>query len=96
MEPLLDARLKAIENKLDETTKLLAAMRRAQKTAAVMKWLYWLVIIGVGIMSLYLIQPYLEQMKSAYGLLGGTSEEEGTGTDYGALLDQLKEFQSNQ
>ncbi|MFZ4500554.1 MAG: hypothetical protein ACOYMZ_03660 [Minisyncoccia bacterium] len=96
MDPLLDARLKAIENKLDETTKILVAMRRAQKTAAVMKWLYWLVIIGVGIMSLYLIQPYLEQLKGAYGLLGGSGEENSSGTDYGALLDQLKEFQANQ
>lgn len=96
MDPLLDARLKSIESKLEETTKLLTAMRRAQKTAAVMKWLYWLMIIGLGIMSLYLIQPYLEQLKGAYSLFGGSGEESASGTDYGALLDQLKEFQANQ
>ncbi len=96
MDPLLDARLKSIESKLDETTKILSSMRRAQKTASVMRWLYWLVIIGIGIISLYLIQPYLEQLRSAYGMLGGASEEGGSSTDYGALLDQLKEFQANQ
>lgn len=96
MDPLLDARLKSIESKLEETTKILTAMRRAQKTAAVMKWLYWLVIIGLGIMSLYLIQPYLEQLKGAYGLIGGGSENGESSNNYGDLLDQLKEFQANE
>ena len=96
MDPLLDARLKSIESKLDETTKILGGMRRAQKTASVMRWLYWLVIIGISLVSLYLIQPYLEQLGGAYGMLGGSGEEGGSSTDYGALLDQLKEFQANQ
>jgi len=96
MDPLLDARLQSIERKLDETTKILAGMRRAQKTASVMRWLYWVVIIGLGIASIYLIQPYIAQLGSAYGLVGNNEEGESSGTNYGALLDQLKEYQANQ
>lgn len=96
MDPLLDARLTSIEQKLDETTKILSSMRRAQKTASVMRWLYWLLIIGIGIASLYLIQPYIEQLQGAYSMLGGTNADNGSSTDYGALLDELKDFQANQ
>jgi len=95
MDPILDARLQSIERKLDEATKILSGMRKAQRTASVMRWLYWAVIIGIGIASIYLIQPYIEQLGSAYGVLGN-KEEGSTGTNYSEILNQLKEFQANQ
>lgn len=96
MEPILDVRLSAIEKKLDETVKILSSMRKAQRTASVMRWLYWAVIIGFGIASIYLIQPYISQLGSAYGI-GSGDEENGTSTNkYSDILNQLKEFQANQ
>lgn len=93
MDPLLDARLQSIEKKLEETTKLLTSMRRAQKTAAAMRWLYWAVIIGLGIASIYLIQPYIAQFGEAYGVLGN-KKEGSSGLDYGELIKQYKELQA--
>lgn len=95
MDPLLDARLTSIEQKLDETTKMLSSMRRAQKTASVMRWLYWLLIIGIGIASLYLIQPYIEQLGSAYGVTGDSTGE-GSKSSLNDLLEMAKELKAQQ
>lgn len=91
MDPLLDARLQSIERKLDETTKILSSMRKSQKTASVMRWLYWAVIIGLTISSIYLIQPYIEQLGSAYGMLGN-KEEGSTGLNVSDIVKQYQEL----
>lgn len=97
MDPELQARLITIEKKLDETLRVVSSMRRAQRTSAVMRWLYWIVIIGLAIFSLQMIRPYLTQLGEMYGGLFGASQKDGQkGTDYSEILNQLKEFQSNQ
>ena len=95
MDPNLDARLSAIEKKLDEAMTILSGMRRTQRTASVMRWLYWVLIIGLGIASIYLIQPYIEQLGAAYGLTQGEGGDTQSG-GYGDLLNQLKQYQENQ
>ncbi|MES2023272.1 MAG: hypothetical protein V4439_01165 [Patescibacteria group bacterium] len=49
-----------------ESNKILKKMRSAQKWASFMRYVYWAIIIGLGVGSFYLIQPYIDK---AQGLI---------------------------
>lgn len=82
MEPELNQRLTAIEKKLDDMNAVISRMHRSARNARNRRVLYWLIIIGLTIYSLYAIKPYLEQLKEAYGTVG----------DMGKYSDLLKEL----
>ena len=86
MDPQLDARLSAIEKKLDENSAILAQLHRAQRNANLVKIGYWAVVIIVGIISLWFIKPYLSELGGMYGIGGTTS-----GTS-GSYADQIKQL----
>ena len=50
-------------NLAKENNEILRKMRRAQKIADFMRFMYWIIIIGVTIGAFYFMQPYIEQMK---------------------------------
>lgn len=83
-----DARLTAIEKKLDDTYKLVRKMYRAQRRAMAAKLAYWAFIIIVGIIAVGAIKPYIAQLGEAYGLGGGESTK---ATDYSTLLKELNQ-----
>ncbi len=86
MEPYLNDRLLAIEAKIDQNQKIISEIRRSQKIANYTKILYWGFFILAGLGAFYFVQPFIGQLKDAYGLTGGT-ENQNSG-----LLDQLKQF----
>ncbi|HVY36247.1 MAG TPA: hypothetical protein VG982_03185 [Candidatus Paceibacterota bacterium] len=104
MDPNLDARLKAIEIKLDNMSRMVSRMRGSQKRAAAFRVFYWLLIIGLSVGAFYFIQPYLTQLKSVYtgfsdigGSLNGTKDpQRGSSApdsqSIGNLIDQLKQL----
>ena len=88
MDPQLDTRLKAIEEKVDQNHKILAKMRRGQQAGNVVRFLYWGFLIFAGFGAYYFIQPYLGQLGAAYGITGGQDNAGGSG----GILDQLKQL----
>ena len=50
-------------NLVKENNKMLHKMRRAQKIADFMRFMYWLIIIGISIGGYYVVQPYVTQMQ---------------------------------
>jgi hypothetical protein len=53
-----------------ENNKMLHRIRRSQKFADFMRFMYWLVIIGISIGAFYFVQPYIEQMQNFVGKTG--------------------------
>ena len=66
MDPVLDARLKGIEEKLEKNHQLLIRIRRVQKHGQLFKIFYWAVIILLAFGSFYFIQPYFNQLVETY------------------------------
>ncbi len=85
MDPKLEERLAAIEHMVNENNSMLKKIQRRARAAAVMKGLYWLFILGLGITALSMIKPYFEQLKRAYGL----SDSESL-SRYQELLDSTR------
>ena len=49
-----------------ENNKILKELRAAKRREAVMRLIYWLVIIGVALTIFYYIQPYIENLTEIY------------------------------
>ncbi len=81
MDPELKQRFAAIEKKLDEVNTTVSKMHRSQKNARNRKFLYWIIIIGLSIVSYYSIRPYLDQVKETYSGLN----------EMGSYADLLKD-----
>ena len=71
-----------------ENNDLLKSIRSSQKRAAMMRMLYWILIVGMTFGAYYYIQPYIEQLMSAYS---GTQENIKSFQDY---FPESKSFQS--
>lgn len=60
---------KLLEENLElskENNDLLRSIRGSQKRAAMMRLVYWLLIVGMTFGAYYYIQPYIEQIMSVY------------------------------
>lgn len=84
MDSELDTRLRAIEDHLASIDKKVTKIRSAQRTAAAMKAVYWIVIILLAFGALYYVQPYIDQLKSVYS--GAQSDLDS----FNSVLDQFK------
>ena len=58
-----------------ENNRMLHSVRGVQKRQAFMRIVYWLIIIGIGIYSFYLLQPYIAQMQSFIKSTGTTLDQ---------------------
>ncbi|OGI68420.1 hypothetical protein A2738_00855 [Candidatus Nomurabacteria bacterium RIFCSPHIGHO2_01_FULL_42_15] len=55
----------------EENNKILHSMKRSMRIASITRAVYWIFIIGSAIGAFYLLQPYVDQLKSIYA---GASE----------------------
>ena len=95
MDTELNDRLARIEEMVSDNNAMLSKMRRAQKNAAYMRIVYWLVIIGLAVVSIYFIMPYLGQLGAAYGI-GNTNNNDTAATSNATLTKLLNEYQAGQ
>jgi predicted PurR-regulated permease PerM len=86
MDQQLDERLKAIEEQLAENTKIVTKIRRVQKRASTIRALYWIFIILLGLGAFYFITPFIDQLKSVYGV------GEGGGSNFSDVIKQVKTY----
>jgi hypothetical protein len=58
--------LDVIKNEVEDNSKILRKLLRAERMRRWMSIIYWLVIIGLGLGAYYFIQPYIDSLKSVY------------------------------
>lgn len=74
--------LNKVSQTVEENNTILHGIRRSMRLASVMRWVYWIIIIGASVGAFWLIQPYL----NAIG--GGTTSVSGALQQYKDLLKQ--------
>lgn len=96
MDPLLAARITALETKIEENTALLVKMHKSQQRAAYVRMAYWAIILFLTFGSLVAIKPYIQQLTSVYSVGSGAMPTTSSLTDYGGILKQLQDFKASQ
>ncbi len=97
MDPLIDARLKGIEEKLETNYQLLVKIRRVQKHGQWFKIFYWVLIILATFGAFYYIQPYLSSVLEAYTGMQNTQEQfKNSMSDYGSINSIIQQFKGMQ
>jgi hypothetical protein len=75
MDPNERQQLKEALELSRENNTLLKKMWRATQWGRAIKALYWFIIIGVTVGSLYFLQPYLDTLQGVYGGLRGAQSQ---------------------
>jgi len=63
MDPESKQLLQDTYNLADQNNKMLRSIRRAQKVSSFLRFMYWIIIIGIGVGSFYFLQPYVNQIQ---------------------------------
>ncbi|MEK7646403.1 MAG: hypothetical protein AAB381_01780 [Patescibacteria group bacterium] len=72
----------------EENNALLRSMRRMSRISGALRILYWVVILGVGFGTFYVIQPYVESLLTVFGdIQAASGQSPGTAS---LFLDLLK------
>ena len=71
----MESELKEIRTLVEDNNKILHSMQRRARFAAVMHFIYWLIIIGGSIGAFYLIQPYVKQVSGMYDDIKKTQQK---------------------
>ncbi|MEK7117383.1 MAG: hypothetical protein AAB861_01260 [Patescibacteria group bacterium] len=50
-----------------KNNRILEQMKRSMFWGRVMRYIYWAIILGVGVGAYYFIEPYIDQILSVYG-----------------------------
>ena len=70
MSPEEKEQLKKCVLLAEENNKILLSMKRGQRWASIMRGVYWAFIIGSAVGAFYLIQPYIDEVKTMYQSIG--------------------------
>ena len=93
MDPILDARLKAIEEKLEKTLEVSLRIRRVQKNAQIFKLFDWTLILLATFGAFYYIQPYLTQLLETYtGIQSSQEQFKSSISDFSSINDIVKQL----
>jgi hypothetical protein len=93
MDPMLDMRLKAIEEKLEQTQETVLRIRRAQRNSQLFKLFYWTIILLATFGAFYYVQPYITQVIDTYTGIQNSQEQFSSISDLGSInsiIEQLK------
>ncbi len=76
----------------EENNKMLKSMRNSQRINTIMRVFYWIFIIGFGIWSLQMVQPYLKTLTDTYGAISNLSGSGSSSGSSNSLIDLLKKY----
>ena len=71
MDPETKKLLEKTFDLAEENNKILRSIKRGQRLASFMRLVYWAVLIGAGVWSFYLLEPFIDQVK---GMFDASSE----------------------
>lgn len=97
MDPIIDARIKSIEEKVDKTYELVRKMRRVQKNSQIFRIFYWSIIILATFGAFYYVEPYLSQLLETYTGIQDTQHQiQNALPEVSGLNDILNQLKGNQ
>ncbi|MFZ2072220.1 MAG: hypothetical protein WA101_00590 [Minisyncoccia bacterium] len=62
MDPELKQLMQANLTLTEENNRMLKHIRRSQKIASFMRFIYWIIVIGIAVGSFYFLQPYVDNI----------------------------------
>ena len=80
MDPELKKMLEETKSLAEDNNKMLRKMRNMQKWASFWSVLKWILIIGITWGSFYVLQPYVDKLKSMYDSVSGGAEKLSSGS----------------
>lgn len=88
--------LESLADKVEENNKILRSMRSSQRMKSLTRFLYWIIIIAMGIYSWYLLQPVFSSLISVYQSVSaiGSSGKEGI-RKANESLEKIQDLQNN-
>ncbi len=96
MDPMIDTRLKGIEEKLEQNNQLLVKIRRVQKQGQLFKIFYWVLILLATFGAFYYIQPYLSGILEAYtGIQSSQEQLKNSMSDFSSINNIIEQFKGN-
>jgi hypothetical protein len=96
MDKEIADRLDRIEKMVSDNNRMLSKMRKSQKNAAYWRIVYWLIIIGITIASLYFVVPYLSQLGASYGIGSSTTGSTASPSTLSSAEALLKQYETTQ
>lgn len=75
-----------------ENNEILRGIRNAQRRAQIYRFIYWAVIIAIGLGAYYFVQPYIESLLGYYGAISGIGGSDTVKEGMGSIPD-LKRIQ---
>lgn len=76
----------------EENNKILRRMQRAQRTAAFMRFVQWILILGSFVVLYYVIQPFIAEIKALTESYRTMLDSGNDGVRYEALESFLDNF----
>ncbi len=62
----LEDKLEELMDMVDENRALLKKIEQRMRVNQAIKVVYWVIIVGLGVLGYYAAQPYLERIQGAY------------------------------
>ena len=87
MDQELNDRLTKIEKMVSDNNRILTKMRRAQRNAAFIRVLYWIVVIVLAYGAWRVVQPYLMTVTNEYKAVTNAGN-----TDTSGLMNLIDQY----
>ncbi len=60
---------------VEDNNKILHSIQKRERLSFLVRILYWLVIIGIGVGAFYYVKPYMEQLMKVYQSIKETEQK---------------------
>ncbi len=80
--------LKRVAKQVEEINDIVKSKRSSERWGKFFKFLYWIVIIAIGLYTWHIMQPVLESLTKALGEI--SKAKDGVASSVSGLQDSLK------
>lgn len=76
----------------EENAKILRSIQRTNRISAAFKVLYWVIILGLSFGAYWLIQPYVDMLKTSLGDITGNPGVESSNFTVSGAIKNIREL----
>ncbi len=75
MDQVVKTLLEETKKLVEDNNKILHSIQKRERLSFLVRILYWLVIIGIGVGAFYYVKPYMEQLMKVYQSIKETEQK---------------------